>query len=1059
MRFIKTSNSFVEFVEADGNGNVITSRGFQLGSVYFQIKNGRVTFYLNDSDNPYTNDVWTTNIPLVIDDVEYSTPEAVTDALGAIMNSNLQDQIDELSEDLAAESARAEASEAALDDAIDDERDRATSAETHLSDAITALSGTVATYDNRITRAQEDARQAFEQTEAEIARSTAKDAAHDTAISGLTTSVNNEIARALSAETSLHNEVLSEASRAQAAESGITANLNAEITNRQADVDAEEARAIAAESALTDAINAEETARETADGVISGAVDTVSSGLANEVQRAQNAESGLTNSINTVSGNVQSEIARATSMENAIDTKIDNEVTRATAKDAAHDAEISGLTTSLQNEITRATGAENSLRNDLNAEVSARTTADAAQLQRITALEVGKADANSVYTKSESDTLLAAKADKANAVATAEYVSQNKTINFKNINGTVLSTIDATPFVVDGMLDSVSIVNGNLVFVWNTDSGKQTVSIPLTDIFNPSNYYDKTATDALLATKLNTSEFNTYSGVTKTSIDSKLNTSDFNTYSAATENVLDNVYLKSETSGATQISSALAEKLDATAYTPTDLSNYYTKDETSGKTEIANALAEKLNISDFNTYSGNVATALSEKASQSTVDTLNGVVTAHTADTSIHLTSGNVQSQIDSSISGKANSSDVYLKTETSGATELATAFAATQPKLSAGTGIDITSNVISVTASSPSVDAYTKAESDAKFATITNFNSHSGNTDIHVTASEKQTWNAKQNALTAGSGISIQNDVISVTGGTSGGGVVPISQNIASGGTVDDLIRLNYFNGGEVIKVATINIGGSDMLGWIGQCIGPSAYDGTITFETTNFGIQYLYLVINDINTFNANFTGNLTPQNDGSRYYFDITYDALTVTKTSYDSIPFFGENCNALFSIVYNDYTGEKTYTPNIDVAPIYKFDIGRPIYYTAANFKEQKAILSAHTANTNVHVTAQDKTNWNNKSNFSGSYNDLTNKPTIPTSASQLTNDAGYITSNDITGKTDVTAFTSHTADTTVHVTAAEKSTWNNKPNVWSGSEQQWAQISGGTLDNNTIYLIY
>ena len=29
-----------------------------------------------------------------------------------------------------------------------------------------------------------------------------------------------------------------------------------------------------------------------------------------------------------------------------------------------------------------------------------------------------------------------------------------------------------------------------------------------------------------------------------------------------------------------------------------------------------------------------------------------------------------------------------------------------------------------------------------------------------------------------------------------------------------------------------------------------------------------------------------------------------------------------------------------------------------------------------------ITNQDITNWNNKSNFSGSYNDLTNKPTIP-----------------------------------------------------------------------------
>lgn len=45
-----------------------------------------------------------------------------------------------------------------------------------------------------------------------------------------------------------------------------------------------------------------------------------------------------------------------------------------------------------------------------------------------------------------------------------------------------------------------------------------------------------------------------------------------------------------------------------------------------------------------------------------------------------------------------------------------------------------------------------------------------------------------------------------------------------------------------------------------------------------------------------------------------------------------------------------------------------------------------------------VSAQDKANWNGKSEFSGNYNDLTNKPTIPTvptNVSEFTNDAGYI----------------------------------------------------------------
>lgn len=61
---------------------------------------------------------------------------------------------------------------------------------------------------------------------------------------------------------------------------------------------------------------------------------------------------------------------------------------------------------------------------------------------------------------------------------------------------TVLSSIDASPFVKDGMVSSVTVSGGKLVIEWNSDSGAAgPTEIPLTDIFNPSNYYDKTSAD------------------------------------------------------------------------------------------------------------------------------------------------------------------------------------------------------------------------------------------------------------------------------------------------------------------------------------------------------------------------------------------------------------------------------------------------------------------------------------------------------------------------------------------------------------------------------------
>lgn len=94
------------------------------------------------------------------------------------------------------------------------------------------------------------------------------------------------------------------------------------------------------------------------------------------------------------------------------------------------------------------------------------------------------------------------------------YDSSTKHINFYNesTGGTVLAYVDATDFVKDGMVDNVEIkdvtISGEsvtcLVITFNTDSGKQEIDIPISEIFDASNYYTKTEVDTALSGKQET---------------------------------------------------------------------------------------------------------------------------------------------------------------------------------------------------------------------------------------------------------------------------------------------------------------------------------------------------------------------------------------------------------------------------------------------------------------------------------------------------------------------------------------------------------------------------
>ncbi len=100
----------------------------------------------------------------------------------------------------------------------------------------------------------------------------------------------------------------------------------------------------------------------------------------------------------------------------------------------------------------------------------------------------------------------------------------------------------------------------------------------------------------------------------------------------------------------------------------------------------------------------------------------------------------------------------------------------------------------------------------------------------------------------------------------------------------------------------------------------------------------------------------------------------------------------NNKSTFSGNYNDLTNKPTIPTVPTNISAFNNDKG---YLTS--YSETDPTVPSHVKS----ITTTDISNWNNKSTFSGSYNDLSNKPTIPTKTSQLTNDSGFLTEVELT----------------------------------------------------------
>ena len=180
---------------------------------------------------------------------------------------------------------------------------------------------------------------------------------------------------------------------------------------------------------------------------------------------------------------------------------------------------------------------------------------------------------------------------------------------------------------------------------------------------------------------------------------------------------------------------------------------------------------------------------------------------------------------------------------------------------------------------------------------------------------------------------------------------------------------------------------------------------------------------------------------------------------------------------FSGNYNDLTNK----PNIPSLAGYATEQFVKEEVEKAQLSGGEVDLSGYALKTELHnhsnksildgITSTKISQWDSKSNFSGSYNDLTNKPTIPTKTSQLSNDSNYITSipneyvteSELSNKGYLTSIPNTyalktdipTIPTSLPANGGNANTVGGY-SIWIGTQSQYDAIS--TKSNTTIYMI-
>ena len=165
----------------------------------------------------------------------------------------------------------------------------------------------------------------------------------------------------------------------------------------------------------------------------------------------------------------------------ALQEAVGNASKAESAEGAGDGVAATGLFKKVEDEIARATSAEEDLGDRVKAIEDDYVTSQELE-DAVGAVEVP------VLGVAEDDKILALGADKLiSATVSMSYDETDKAIKLYGKDNVELGSVDATPFIKDGMLDNVEYdaESNTLTFTWNTDSGKTTDTVVLSDIIEP----------------------------------------------------------------------------------------------------------------------------------------------------------------------------------------------------------------------------------------------------------------------------------------------------------------------------------------------------------------------------------------------------------------------------------------------------------------------------------------------------------------------------------------------------------------------------------------------